>query len=163
MSWLALLALRLVALLERSGLLTFYGLISWLTLLVLQILHSIALLEQTGLLNFNDLASSLTLLAETGLTWTLTSFTLLAGLHWYKPDSLKLNKTAWLTLENVGKLCSFNKKEIVDWTFCLVILLYDVVLLVEERLIWLHREFIVNVIVFASLTLRCSMSWSKSL
>ena len=40
---------------------------------------------------------------------------------------------------------------------------YDVLLLVEERLISLYREVIVNVLDFASSILPGSMRWSKSL
>ena len=124
---------------------------SWLTLLTLQTLRLVALLEQTGLL------------LQTGLKWTLTTFTLLAGLRWYKRDSLTLDKIGGQTLDNGRKSGSFNEKEILDWTFCLVISLYDVLLLVEERLIWLYHEDIVNDIGLASLTLSCLMRWSKSL
>ena len=67
-----------------------------------------------------------------GLTWTLTSFTLLADLHWYKHDSITLGKIGWQKLNNGGRSCSFNKKEIVDWTFCLAVSVYDVLLLVEQ-------------------------------
>ena len=116
-----------------------------------------------SLLIFNDLISSLTLLAETKLTWTLPSFTLLVDLRWCKHDSLTLDKTGWQTLDNNGKLCSFNEKEIVDWTFCLVVSLYDVLLLVEEILICMYRELIVNVIDLARSILPWSMRWSKSL
>ena len=123
---------------------------SWLTLLTLT-LRLVALLEQTGLL------------PQTGLKWTLTTFTLLAGLHWYKRDSLTLDKIGGQTLDNIRKSGSFNEKEILDWTFCLVISLYDVLLLVEERLIWLYHEDIVNDIDLASLTLPYWMRWSKSL
>ena len=72
------------------------------------------------------------------------TFTLLAGLRWYKRDSLTLYKIGWQTLDNGRTSCSFNEKGIADWTFCLVISLYEVLLLVEERLIWLHHEGIVN-------------------
>ena len=92
-----------------------------------------------------------------GLKWTLATFTLLAGLCWYKCDSLTLDKIGWKRLDNGGKLSSFNEKEMLDWTFCLVISLYDVLLSVEERLIWLYHEDIVNDVDLASLTLPCSM------
>ena len=123
---------------------------SWLTLLTLT-LRLVALLEQTGLL------------PQTGLKWTLTTFTLLAGLHWYKRDSLTLDKIGGQTLDNGRKSGSFNEKEILDWTFCLVMSLYDVLLLVEERLIWLYHEDIVNDIDLTCLTLPCLMRWSKFL
>ena len=93
-----------------------------------------------------------------GLTWRLTSFTLLADLHWYKHDSITLGKIGWQKLNNGGRSCSFNKKEIVDWTFSLAVSVHDVLLLVEERLKWLYHEVIANVIDLASLTLPCSMS-----
>ena len=96
-----------------------------------------------------------------GLTWTLTTFTLLADLQWYKHDSITLGKIGWQKLNNGGRSCSFNKKEIVDWTFCLAVSVYDVLLLVEERLKSLYHEVIANVIDLASLTLPCSMRWSK--
>ena len=59
--------------------------------------------------------------------------TLLTGLSWYKhvTDSLTLDKIGWQTLDNNGKLCSFNEKEIAVWSFYLVISLYDVLLLLE--------------------------------
>ena len=98
-NWLTLLTLqtlRLVALLEQTGLLTFNSLISWLTLLALQTLRLVALLEQKCLLMFNGLTSSLT------------------GLRWYKRDWLTLDKISWQRLDNGGKSCSFNEKEILD-------------------------------------------------
>ena len=106
---------------------------SWLTLLALQALRLIALLKKTSLLIFNDLASSLTLLTYSGLTRTLTCFTLVTRLLWYKhvADPLKLDKIDWETLENSGKLSLFNEKQILGWTCCQVISLYDVLLLVE--------------------------------
>ena len=97
------------------------------------------------------------------LKCTLATFTLLAGLRWYKHNSLTLDKIGWQTLDNSGTLCSFNEKEILNWTFCLVISLYDVLLLVEERLIWLYHEDIVNDIDLVSLTLPCLIRWNKSL
>lgn len=85
----------------------------------------------TGLLIFNDFMSLLTLLVLAGFAWTLTCFTFFAVLHWNKHDPLTSEQKGWQTLDNGGKLCSFNKKETVIWTFYLVISLYDVLLLLE--------------------------------
>ena len=66
----------------------------WLTLLALQALGLVALLAKTGLLRFaslltfNGLMSSQTLLASTRSIWTLTCFTLIVALRWYKRDPL---------------------------------------------------------------------------
>ena len=49
------------------------------------------------------------------------NFTLLAGLCWCKHGSLTLDKMGRQTLDNGRKSFSFNKEEIVDWNFCLVI------------------------------------------
>ena len=49
-----------------------------------------------------------------GLTWTQTSFTLLAGLRRRKRDSLTLDKIGRQTLDNGVKPCSVNENEIVD-------------------------------------------------
>ena len=190
LSLLALQTLRLAALLEQRGLLTFNGLANWLTLLALQTLHLVALLERRGLLTFNGLMSWLTLLALqtlrlnvlleqtglltfNGLTWSLTSvnevymdtnkFRITSRLNLIKTWLLTLDKICWQALDKAGKLCSFNEKEIEDWTFYLVISLYDMLLLVEERLIWLYCEAVVNIIDLVSLALPCSMMCSKSL
>ena len=109
---LALQTLCLVVLPEQTGLPTFNDFMSWLTLLALQTLRLLELLEQTGLLTFSGLTSSLTLLVKMGLTCTLTSFTLIAGLHWCKCDSLISDKICWQTLYNGGKWCSFNENEL---------------------------------------------------
>ena len=71
----------------------------------------------------------------------LITFTLLAGFRWYKHDSLTLDKIGWQALDKGDKSCSFNKKkEIIDGTFCLLISLYGVLLLVEEIMIvsWIY-------------------------
>ena len=135
---------------------------NWLTVLALQTLRLVAV-PGTGLLIFNDFMSLLTLLVLAGFAWTLTCFTLLAALHWNKHDPLTSDLKGWQTLDNGGKLCSFNKKETVVWTFYLVISLYDVLLFNEERLIWLCCEVTVNVINLTSLTLSFLMRCSKSL
>ena len=162
--WLRLLALQtshLVVLLEQIRWLRLNDLTSLLVLLTLQTLRLAALLEQTGLLTINGLTSSRTLL--TWITWTLTCSTLLATFCWCKCDPLTLAKIDWPTLDNCGKSRSFNEKEIVVSMFCVVISLYDLLLLVEEILIWLHGGVIANVIDLASLTLPCLMRCSKSL